>query len=176
VLRELILVLLVIGAGALTVGAKEDSTRYATSEYLMGPGTNRSTIPPVPDRLDLTPSEVADLYGPPLTSFRNLMVYESGYADVEADVTFFFLDGTLAQISLAFPAEGVSRADVRRHADRVLKRLWVDYGPPSSVSRVAGIHKTHRWLNGSGELRHVVVYSEGSARHLLRVERTRSAP
>ncbi|MFW5744939.1 MAG: hypothetical protein ACOCWX_06975 [Spirochaetota bacterium] len=128
-------------------------------------------IAPVPDRLELAPAGVVERYGRPDFAVSDLLVYRRSFAELPAAVAFFASDGLISEVSFAFAAEDRDASRLRKDADRVLKRLRVLYGRPSSVVREPGGFKSHLWRDARGEMLHTVVYAADREEHSLRLAR-----
>mgnify|MGYP006290215209 FL=1 len=129
-------------------------------------------IEPVPDRLELVPGGVVERYGRPDFAVSNLLVYRRSFAELPAAVAFFASSGRISEVSFSFATEGRDAARLREDADRVLKRLRVLYGRPSSVVREPGGFKSHLWRDARGEMLHTVVYAADREEHSLRLARS----
>lgn len=156
-----------------SLSAAKGASDFRPSDFLVSDPSPRVEVPPVPDELNLDAAAVMERYGPPSFAVSNLLVYAGRYAGIAVDVSFYFVDGMLSEIAFGFPVDGLGPGQLRRHADRVLKRLRVEYGAPATRSSVDGEFKAHVWRSEAGELVHRVVY-RGGARHELRATRSRS--
>ncbi|MFW5741894.1 MAG: hypothetical protein ACOCW3_01025 [Spirochaetota bacterium] len=130
-----------------------------------------TALEPVPDDVDLDPYAVVERHGRPDFAVRNLLVYHRSFAELPADVTFFFTDGLIREVSFAFPVENRDAARLRSDADRVAKRLRVLYGAPSATVRLSGAHRSISWRDDRGELLHTVVLTPGREEHTLHLAR-----
>lgn len=149
----------------------------AIGTLLTAPGvTEEPAIPPVPTEIapDSGPRAVVERYGPPDFAVRNVLVYRRGFAELEADITFFFVEERVREVSFSFPAGGRGAEQLRSDADRVLKRLRVLYGPPANGVRSSGVARNFVWADRRGEMLHTVVYAADREEHTLRVTRRES--
>ena len=121
-------------------------------------------ISPVPEIDEPTVESWIDSYGPPDLALGSLLAYRSEYAGLAADISLSIFADTIDEIIFAFP---LLPASLRTDADRVLKRLLVDYGPAVEVLSGADF-STHRWRDRRGELVHTVVYTPGREQHVIR--------
>ena len=150
----------------LTLGAFAAATAYGQPP----------SIAPVPDPIELDPLRVVERYGQPDFAVSNLLVFRRSFAGLPADVTFFVSDGSVSELSFAFPVEDRDAEALRRDADRVLKRLRTLYGSPSGTVRTAGEFKSHVWRAELGEMLHTVVYTPDREEHTLLVARRSDSP
>jgi hypothetical protein len=126
-------------------------------------------IPPVPEGFALSAVDAIDRYGPPDLSLGSLLAYRTVFASLQADVSLLVLGDAVDEILFSFDA---GSATLRSDADRVLKRLRVLYGPPTTYLRSPD-QKTHRWERLEGELVHTVVFTPGREQHFIRTARAR---
>ncbi len=105
----------------------------------------------------------------PLFAVSNLAIYEVSFASLAARLSVAFEEDRVRGFVISFDARERTQ-ELRRDADRVLKRLRVLYGPPASVSRASGQFKTHVWADGPRILVHTVVFSPGLERHFIEAD------
>ncbi len=135
------------------------------------PAATGPAVTELPGSLDADSGSIVGRYGQPAYSTRNMLVYDGTFAEMAARVTFFFAEDNLSAVTFAFPTDGLTPRDLRRDADRVLKRIRVLHGPPRSSTR-SDQFKSHVWNTASGTMVHTVVYSPGRERHTVQVTRT----
>lgn len=124
---------------------------------------------PFPPGTGLDAPGIRSLHGLPDLAFDELLLYERAFAELPTRIAFHLTDGQLFAVTFTFTSAGLGPAELRRDADRVLKRLGVLYGPPVSVTGAQGAYKSHIWSSAVGTLEHTVVYITGVERHLIEV-------
>jgi hypothetical protein len=135
------------------------------------PAATGPAVTDLPGSLDVDAGSILRRYGQPAYSTRHILVYDGTFAEMAARVTFFFAEDRLSAVTFAFPTDGLTPSDLRRDADRVLKRMRVLHGRPVSSTRSEEF-KTHSWTAPAGTMVHTVVYSPGRERHIVQVTRT----
>ena len=125
---------------------------------------------PPPSTLDA--ESIVEIYGAPHFAVASLVTYRASFAELPVDVTFFLFDGVVDELMFAFPVVGKSEEELRRNADRVLKRLRVLYGPPLSIARAEGEYRIHLWGSDLGEIVHRAITGDDRLTHEIRARRT----
>lgn len=104
--------------------------------------------------------------GMPTSAVGGLLLYRTVFADTPASLSYFVPDGRRAVVTLDFSSRD---SDLRRDADRVLKRLRVLLGAPANTTGVRGRYRTTVWRAARGSVEHTVVFGPDESRNTIHI-------